>query len=413
MASYASAAPPSIVSLSFRDVEYSNRTRSYVKTEGEPLLELEVIGEISNLEDVGLQLFHHYLGAVREESLYSHVWRFELPGQDFVRLNTEVPLLSIQTRKRPREEGAASPSTHTSISAGFEMIFFYDEGTTTRIAVTVDRIQPLPESLSVDLFPREKEAQIEEADAGDSSIKIDAIFPALSRCVFSKKYGKSFFGSGSEELHGAIESGPTQNGDQVYCPLQFESFEDAMILMESAMQLQEQIRSDPENPVREGWTNVVVFPTDTQNAADETSIDKHIKFFTRLDRLETIGRGSILASDYPPDDKPSNFELHMLCGPRMTSIRLPREEMDAKRALLRSKGFDLSILFPNIADVLKKPNTKNIFFRVHNNKLLIGAKLLKKGFISHFMSCFSKAILFAGDGREPKKVLHAPSKRCS
>lgn len=64
-----------VVTLSFRQVAY--KKRKWVAT-GTPVLELEVIGELHTLTDVGEKLFDCYLGDLLNECLYDHVWRFEV-----------------------------------------------------------------------------------------------------------------------------------------------------------------------------------------------------------------------------------------------------------------------------------------------------------------------------------------------
>jgi len=143
-------------------------------------------------------------------------------------------LSSDMRAREPYELGMCDPIA-CKINVGFEMIFFYDEGSSTRVAVTVDAVEPLDANLSeTSSFPR-----VKGTDVGTSTDVIeqptdnvlDALFPSLQKTVFDPAYGKCFFGSCRDDLHGAIEAGLCQNGDQVYCPLRFGKFEDFLILM--------------------------------------------------------------------------------------------------------------------------------------------------------------------------------------
>ena len=383
MSSFSSTSQQHIVSLSFHEATFSTKRREYIKKKSDSLLDLEVIGELHNFEDIADALFAHYLSAVRGgDILHEHVWRFEPVGLEeadgeTLALDSNKPILSSDMRARePYELGMCDPIA-CKINVGFEMIFFYDEGSSTRVAVTVDAVEPLDANLSeTSSFPR-----VKGTDVGTSTDVIeqptdnvlDALFPSLQKTVFDPAYGKCFFGSCRDDLHGAIEAGLCQNGDQVYCPLRFGKFEDFLILMNKATEILQKGSSS----IRPGWTDVIIFPPETQTPAEEEMIALTLACFARVARFMEMSRGQ-LGFPYPKDDAPTEEEQYMMCGPKMIGLRLSQADSDKERAELRAQGVDLAAMFPAMMTTFSDVNDKYLHFTLNHGSLTIASKM-KKG----------------------------------
>ena len=112
----------SVVTLSFRKM--CHKKRKYV-ADGEPVLELEVIGELHTLTDIGEKLFESYLGDILGEDLNDHIWRFEVlvdldvnddmpmgfgPEMEELALDTNTPILAKEMIARePYPMGISHP----------------------------------------------------------------------------------------------------------------------------------------------------------------------------------------------------------------------------------------------------------------------------------------------------------------
>ncbi len=340
-----------IVTLSFRQV--CHKRNGWVPR-GNAFLEIDVIGDCHTLTTVARKLFDWYLGEMRGEGLYDHLWRFEIPPYDgdTLALDVKIPILSQQMMARePYPFGFASPRRYP-LRVGSEMMFHYDEGDTTRIAVTVERIENMKPMDSPELFPRRKGAQAEafvaalsserdRAEGDGHSLTVDQAFPFLKDVILSKRY-TSYFGRCGKDLCGAVEGGITDNGDQLYCPLQFECLEDYLIAANRAWPKIAEILA--EGKIREGWISLMLFPPDRQEEEEE---ERFVKY---KDHLET-----------------HKDDFWMMCGPLQVLCRATVEEVAADRAALRDKGFDLAKLYPTLHMCTLKKNCvgkrKNIWFK--------------------------------------------------
>jgi hypothetical protein len=72
--------PRPVVKISFDSVRSTNeRMYPWTKKSGQgPVLQLEVLGDRTNLEDVAKLLFKYHLEDILQESLYSHIWRYSI-----------------------------------------------------------------------------------------------------------------------------------------------------------------------------------------------------------------------------------------------------------------------------------------------------------------------------------------------
>jgi hypothetical protein len=64
--------------------------------------------------------------------------------------------------------------------------------------------------------------------------RLDALFPALSAALLAPRFSAALLGSAAPQLHGALEGGEGHNGDQLYCPQRFATFEDFLVEAEAA-----------------------------------------------------------------------------------------------------------------------------------------------------------------------------------
>ena len=436
----------SVVTLSFRKM--CIKKRKYV-ADGEPVLVLEVIGELHTLTDIGEKLFDSYLGNILGECLNDHIWRFEvLVNEDDdmddditsasgmggfgdsemveLALDKNTPVLSKKMIARePYEMGFCSPRRNP-LGLGSAITFFYDEGTTTRLAVKVEKIEKKKPCDSLDLFPREKgqelgkrslfsskaaaatfadamvEAQSQHqsgeggaslataagASAGEGGFSVDSAFPHLKDVILSKRYS-TFFGVCGKEMCGAVEGGPTDNGDQIYCPLAFNCMEDYLICTNHAWPTIATIMA--EGKMREGWVSLLVLPPQPQITVEEEKMAANKKLLERLERLEklnshgmcvsTLDFGHGHDSGLKGADKPTQFEMYMMCGPRQVFCRMTVLELEAARAALREQGFDFAQRYPGIhACTTKEACTgvlNNVWFKSRQNGRMLVAVGMK------------------------------------
>ena len=355
-----SSLPPKVVTISFHEALWSNKKKDYVKRDGDDaILELEMLGHQHSLENVAESLFEHYLGDVLGERLNAHLWHFDVRISESTKhLNASIPLLSHSMIMR----------------VGLDFIFFYDEGTTTRLACRIESIEDLPPSADPTTFPRVKGVHIvAPTDTDDENTTIDSIFPSLTKIILSPKFGPSFFGAPMKELYGAVEAGVTQNGDQIFAPLKFRRFEDYLITAEKSAE----ILLDPDPDIRDGWTNVYIFPPEKQSDDDEERYQHTKLLFERVERFSKMSKGHLLYN-FPEDDKPTEGEQWMMCGPKSQTLRLSPEEMETEREALRSRGFDFDEMFPRMSATLNAPNEKFNYFKIDCMKLFI-YRGMKKG----------------------------------
>ncbi len=363
---------------------------------GYPVLELEVIGETHTLTDVGEKLFDCYLGDILDECLDDHVWRFEVLASDVgeMALDSTIPILSQDMTAHeldPMEVANPQYLTCHPLAVGSEMIFCYDEGTTTRLAVkieSIERIQPTGTD-ALDQFPREKgaaaAASTEEVKDGDggygqtssgtgegavtgtdaersglgagavpqgAGITIDQAFPHLKDVVLSKRYS-AIFGICGDEMCGVVEGGPTDDGDQLYCPFPFETMEDYLICVNHAWPKIGEIMAQGET--REGWVSLFVFPPQPLGAAAEAKVQSQARLLARLDQLQRHGGGRLNCSYAGSGiDPPTEFEFYMMCGARQVVCRMTVAELDAARATLRRGRVHLRRTVPGHPPVHEK-----------------------------------------------------------
>jgi hypothetical protein len=237
---------PKVVCLSFRQVKFSRKKRRYAMAEGEAVLELQLLGDRHSLTDAAELLFQSYLGNILNESLNDHIWRFTPIEDECLQLSSDIPLLSREMKADEPYEAFSGEVYKKRLQQGFEMLFYYDEGSTTRLHVTVTSVDPLS---SLDLattdvfqFPRIKGddatrsllvAEIEESDdVADTDITntLDAAFPFIAAATMSTRHSGAFFGLPAKPVCGAIEGGPHDNGDQLFTPLPFDSLQDYLII---------------------------------------------------------------------------------------------------------------------------------------------------------------------------------------
>eukprot|EP01038_Epipyxis_sp_PR26KG_P005069 gene5069-7074_t len=196
---------PRVVTLEFSSLNRNEKEKKLV-------LILDVL-ETINLEEVAELLFHHYLKDYRHEELHEHLWRFEKSrselfddydedeDDDDLAYDIQIPILSS-------DMVAANPffdsknKFRCQIEVGTEMKFCYDEGDPTIMHVRVKQIFPLPDGITIDLFPRKVAlppplvvVQSKKRNVAEVyrllTIPMDEAYPLLSKRIF-KERGQNF-----------------------------------------------------------------------------------------------------------------------------------------------------------------------------------------------------------------------------
>lgn len=188
-----------VVTVAFRKIDAADGAKSR-----RPLLQLEVLGHTHNLETVAELLFEYYLRDVRGEELYEHLWRFE-PGDRQrcsygVGYDTRLPLLSPDMCTRnvfsyPPCATPTSPGTPAMLGAGSELLFCYDEGSPTVLAVTFEEVSALPDGKSLTDYPAKKIDPLDEVRNAKKrrieslpklTISMDEAYPTLCEQVMRR-----------------------------------------------------------------------------------------------------------------------------------------------------------------------------------------------------------------------------------
>ena len=183
---------PQVVSFSFYQV-VPTRERNYpFNKTGKPFLELQVLGDRHTLTTVAGQLFKLHMEEALGESLYEHVWRFEPCENGYGKaFNNRVPILS-STQMGVKEQYQLDPDEDFSsdrcyLSEGSEMIFFYDEGSPTRIFVSISSVTQMPAEMEVQQYPRKNVSEAARAEASRKRSLIEA-FPKLGSITMDEAY---------------------------------------------------------------------------------------------------------------------------------------------------------------------------------------------------------------------------------
>ena len=161
-----------VVNVSFYDIICMNNRDYPYKKVGRSFLELEILDH-HTLRDMAKALFDHSLNERYGEGLNSHIWRFE-PFQgrhcSGMAFNRKIPILSREMGCKAqysmfeyREiDGWHVDYSSVLIQEGMDLLFFYDEGDTRRVAVSIDKISPIPAGKSINDYPCKKGGVEEE-----------------------------------------------------------------------------------------------------------------------------------------------------------------------------------------------------------------------------------------------------------
>jgi hypothetical protein len=221
-----------VVSLSVFEMRHSGeKSHPYLKS-GSPVVQVDLLGEEHNFENVGALIFEHYLSEKLGENLYDHMWRFEPYADDQYlyasEMDVEKPLLSksMTASKQNLDSNEGDDDEEDDeydededntypLREGSEFIFFYDEGSPTRLIVTVDRIlNSIPTDHRPEDYPVLRNTVNEEEQAAKRqriatapvlTIKMDQAYPYLSHRIFKDRGISFFLGRGCEPPIGSPE----------------------------------------------------------------------------------------------------------------------------------------------------------------------------------------------------------------
>jgi hypothetical protein len=144
------------------------------------------------------------------------------------------------------------------------------------------------------------------------------------------------------------------------------------------------LHQEEDSDTRVGWTNVIIFPPEPQAAAEEVKIAFTLDCYARIARFSAMSRG-LLVYPYPDNDKPTEEELYMMCGPKMIGMRLSMTDIVTERAALLTQGLDVSAMFPAMTAALNKPNDKYLHFSLNRGTLTIASKMKKDALVDTYM----------------------------
>jgi len=250
-----------VVSISFRKVVFQSSLMTFKKV-GEPVLQIEVLGDQHTLEDVGKLLFKNYLGEILDEELDEHLWRFEpCPGAgETLALDPSVPILSdAMHAANPFEmfrDRSGSKVLHR-ITENMDLLFRYDEGSPTHLMTTIESIAPMPEGKNVNQYPAKKtdpnehlvgakRKRIEETPA--LTIPMDEAYPFLRDRLLHEHRVSLEMGRGSDPIPDKLQDAywariwggdPRCSCDRsLESRLPFENLNEAFFCFDRAIQMQ-------------------------------------------------------------------------------------------------------------------------------------------------------------------------------
>lgn len=208
-------ASKNVVSLVFRKVVHTNEVNYSYKKVGQPVLQVDFLGDVHTFEDVGEALFKNYLREILDEELYEHMWRFcpcDDDVQDSVKLSIAVPILSKDMQFAPAFQIFVHDPvlpTEYRIKEGTDLIFRYDEGSPTVLAVTVESIKPMPADKKAEDYPLVKAEEADPAagekrkrisEAAVLTITMDEAYPLLANRLLKESRVALNIGRGSDEI---------------------------------------------------------------------------------------------------------------------------------------------------------------------------------------------------------------------
>eukprot|EP00602_Paraphysomonas_sp_CaronLab_P002608 CAMPEP_0185020496 /NCGR_PEP_ID=MMETSP1103-20130426/3102_1 /TAXON_ID=36769 /ORGANISM="Paraphysomonas bandaiensis, Strain Caron Lab Isolate" /LENGTH=393 /DNA_ID=CAMNT_0027551429 /DNA_START=58 /DNA_END=1236 /DNA_ORIENTATION=+ len=144
-----------IVRISFYHAKRCNERNYPYQKSGKAILTIDFMGHIHTLTDVGEALFHYYLNEKLQESLYSHLWRFQPVGNDYTHgtcLCPDISILSKDMKLKNQfscgfdEDDDEDDERRESymLCEGDELLFHYDEGSPTILMTVIESIYTPP-----------------------------------------------------------------------------------------------------------------------------------------------------------------------------------------------------------------------------------------------------------------------------
>lgn len=245
-----------VINISFYQVQFSNEKEfPYIKV-GKPILEVEVLNHFT-LHSVAKVLFDYRLEEEFGEDLYDHVWRFEpFIGSDNygVKYNENIPILSNDMGYKgsyPTNNNLEYDKSR--IQEGTDLLFFYDEGDARRVAVSIDKISPIPVGKSINDYPCKK-GGIEEEEMNrvkrqrimelpKLTILMDEAYPLLHERLMKERGVRLEIGKGSSlqaNVWATIWGGGKMPAytSSLECIQPFESMDEAWLCFDKGIEKQ-------------------------------------------------------------------------------------------------------------------------------------------------------------------------------
>lgn len=311
---------------------------------GSEVLAVEALGS-STLWEVTELLCTEYIEQVRDEGILDHLWSYTVRGRREKKY--QGPFSMGDDTVVEETEDASTKLAKLRLRAGSQLEFTYDYGTTLALRVDVVDVRPVGADEEPAAFPRVKQpggpaAPVPAGGADEGAPPLDALFPGLAAAARCRKFSKLILGSAAEQLHGAIEGGPSLNGDQLYCPLRFPCLEHFLVEAEAAWV------AGPwgvrcawsSGSISEGWVSLFVFPAAAQSPEEEGKLTRFRAQCERMDRLFNASKSERRTMRMTAEEE---FELH---GPVERACRMEPAARDARIAELRAAGFDFAARFP-------------------------------------------------------------------
>jgi len=245
-----------VINISFYHVQFSNEKEfPYIKV-GKPILEVEVLNHFT-LHSVAKLLFDYRLEEEFGEDLYDHVWRFEpfIGSNNYgVKYNEDIPILSNDMGYKE-----CYPTNNTleydksRIQEGTDLLFFYDEGDTRRVAVSIDKISPIPPGKSIHDYPCKKGGVEEEElnrvkrqrimELPKLTILMDEAYPFLHERLLKERGVRLEIGKGSSfqaNVWATIWGGGKMPAytSSLECIQPFESMDEAWLCFDKGIEKQ-------------------------------------------------------------------------------------------------------------------------------------------------------------------------------
>lgn len=286
-------------------------------------------------------------GTFRGEQQNAHLWN--------VHNSTSAPNYGPGIRP-----DASLMGSSLSLRVGSTLAITYDYGDVLCLFVRVRSIANADQHLSpegaqfpVVISPRESQmtsvssAPTVSLNRPKECPSMDELFPNIAKAVLDPKHQGFILGHAASQLFAAIEHPRGGNGDMLYMPLRYDSWDAALVAMEKALH-PSSIDHVPSG-IKRDWIGRMMIPARELSPSEKKPYDNlrnMEKEEKRLRLLAGVSADHVLSLDDAQRYGASDSFMYWMCGPYNVIFRDTVAKRDADVAALRAKGFSSRTVLP-------------------------------------------------------------------